>query len=177
MTSSDRSRAGASVVASIHDRQHFRALDRMLEQSRFFDVLEDHRAASAKPPEDFLIAVKPNFMMGVKVERPSLVYTDPALVEHWLGRLRQAGYGNLRVVEAQNVYSLWYHNRSVVNVARTLGFSANGYEVRDLTNEQFPYDYGGTLGNTSSERRGATPISASRSPRTRPTTCRAARWS
>lgn len=146
MTSATQDTTGASIVAAVHDSQHFRAFDRMLEQSRFFDVLEECRAASGKRPEDFLIAIKPNFMMGVKVEKPPLVYTDPALVEHWLERLRQAGYASLRVVEAQNAYSLWYHNRSVVNVARTLGFSADAYQVRDLTNEQFPYDYGGTLG-------------------------------
>lgn len=119
----------------------------MLEEARFFEILESCRAASGKAPEDFLIVIKPNFMMGVKVEKPPLVYTDPALVEHWLERLRRAGYTNLRVVESQNVYSLWYHNRSVTNVARTLGFTADGSEVRDLTSEQFPYDYGGTLGS------------------------------
>ncbi|GIS59031.1 MAG: hypothetical protein CM1200mP2_12560 [Planctomycetaceae bacterium] len=52
----------------------------------------------------------------------------------------------MRVVEAQNVYSLWYRNRSVNNVARVIGLGGEGYDVHDLTNEQFPFDYGGILG-------------------------------
>ncbi len=136
-----------SIVASMHDPARFRAFDTMLEQTSFFELLDNARAEAGKSRAEFLIAIKPNFMMAVRVEEPPLVYTDPQLVEHWISRLRDQGYTNLRVVEAQNVYALWYHNRSVISVARALGFSGEGYEIRDLTNEQFRYDYGGTLGD------------------------------
>lgn len=136
-----------SVVAAIKDPDKFAALDRMLHEAHFFKTLEAVRLKAGKSKDDFLIVMKPNFMMAIRVEDPPLVYTDPALVERWLEKIRGAGYSRLRVVEAQNVYSLWYRNRSVNHVARVLGFSRTGYEVRDLTNEQFPYDYGGDLGN------------------------------
>lgn len=136
-----------NVVAVVKDTDHTAAFDAMLERSKFFDALEAARARSGKSKKDFLIALKPNFMMTIRVEDPPLVYTDPRLVERWLSKLRAAGYTNLRVVEAQNVYSLWYRNRSVNHVAQTIGLSGKGYQIRDLTNEQFPFDYGGILGN------------------------------
>ena len=135
-----------SVVAAVHDTDKFAALKGMLDQAHFWDTLEAERSRSGKSAADFLVALKPNFMMTIKVEDPPLVYTDPELVERWISWLGEAGYTNVRVVEAQNVYSLWYRNRSVDNVARVIGLSGEGYDVHDLTNEQFPFDYGGILG-------------------------------
>ena len=135
-----------SVVAIVRNDNKLAALEEMLEAAHFFDTLKVVRAASGKAKEDFLVVMKPNFMMTIRIEDPPVVYTDPELVEHWLRKLRDAGYTNLRVVEAQNVYSLWYKNRSVNNVARVIGLLGKGYEIRDLTNEQLPFDYGGALG-------------------------------
>ena len=135
-----------SVVAIVKNEDKLAAFDEMLETGSFFETLEAVRAKSGKDKADFLIAMKPNFMMTIRIEDPPLVYTDPELVDRWLHRLTEAGYTNLRVVEAQNVYSLWYRNRSVNRVARVIGLSGKGYEVRDLTNEQFPFDYGGDFG-------------------------------
>ena len=135
-----------SVVASIKDPDKYTAFDTMLEAAHFFDTLEAIRTRSGKSKEEFLIVIKPNFMMTIRIENPLVVYTDPELVEHWVKKLREAEYTLLRVVEAQNVYSLWYKNRSVNHVARVVGLTGDGYEVRDLTNEQFPFDYGGDLG-------------------------------
>ena len=135
-----------SVVAAVHDTDKFAAFEGMLDQSHFWDTLEAVRSRSGKPASEFLVVLKPNFMMTIKVEDPPLVYTDPELVERWISRLVEAGYTNVRVVEAQNVYGLWYRNRSVNHVARVIGLSGEGYDVRDLTNEQFPFDYGGILG-------------------------------
>ena len=136
-----------SIVSVVEDPDKFAALDRMLEESHFFETLEAVREKSDKSKEDFLIVLKPNFMMTIRIEDPPLVYTDPTLVERWIGKMGEAGFTNIRVVEAQNVYNLWYRNRSVNHVARVIGLNSEGYQVRDLTNEQFPYSYGGDLGD------------------------------
>ena len=135
-----------STVAVVQGDDKFAMLDEMLDSSGFFEVIEAARAASGKSKADFMISMKPNFMMTVRVENPPLVYTDPELVEHWLMRLRDVGYKDLRVVEAQNVYGLWYHNRTVADVAGVIGLSGDGYAIHDLTIEQEPFDYGGLLG-------------------------------
>ncbi len=147
MSSDVRDLEVPSVVAAINDPDKDTAFDGMLEQSLFWETLEAVRSRSGKSPGDFLVVLKPNFMMTIKIEDPPLVYTDPALVKRWIGKLVEAGYTNVRVVEAQNVYSLWYHNRSVNHVARVIGLDGDGYAVHDLTNEQFPFAYGGILGD------------------------------
>ncbi|MCZ6691311.1 MAG: DUF362 domain-containing protein [Planctomycetota bacterium] len=135
-----------SVVAVVRNPDKLEAFDEMLEVGQFFETVEAVRRKSGKSKEDFLIALKPNFMMTIRIEDPPVVYTDPVLVERWIAKLAEAGYPRVCVVEAQNVYSLWYKNRSVNHVARVIGLKGHGYEVRDLTNEQFPFDYGGILG-------------------------------
>ncbi len=73
-----------SIVAAVKDADKFAAFDAMLEQAHFFDTLEAVRAKAGKPKEAFRIALKPNFMMAIRVEDPPVVYTDPTLVERWL---------------------------------------------------------------------------------------------
>tara|TARA_B100000029_G_scaffold460604_1_gene491705 strand:- start:54 stop:1226 length:1173 start_codon:yes stop_codon:yes gene_type:complete len=147
MTMSDvRDLEVPSVVAAIRDTDKLKAFDQMLEESQFWQTLEACRSRSGKSPGDFLVVIKPNFMMAIKIEDPPLVYTDPELVKRWISQLAQAGYTNVRVVEAQNVYGLWYRNRGVNHVARVIGLDGDGFEVHDLTHEQYPFDYGGLLG-------------------------------
>ena len=122
-----------SIVAAVVNPDKYGAFDQMIEQSRFFETLEAVRAQSGKAKDDFLIAMKPNFMMTIKIEDPPLVYTDPQLVEHWLNKLRDAGYTRLRVVEAQNVYNLWYRNRSVNHVARVIGLNLSLIHISEPT--------------------------------------------
>ena len=79
-----------SVVASIKDPDKYTAFDTMLEASHFFDTLEAIRTRSGKNKKEFLIVIKPNFMMTIRIENPPVVYTDPELVEHWVKKLREA---------------------------------------------------------------------------------------
>ena len=72
-----------SVVAAVRNTDKFAAFDGMLEQSHFWETLEVERSRSGKSAGEFLVALKPNFMMTIKVEDPPLVYTDPELVERY----------------------------------------------------------------------------------------------
>ncbi len=73
-------------------------------------------------------------------------YTDPELVEHLVERIREKGFTNIAVAEAQSTLGNYYDNRTVQNMASYLGYSATNYRIVDLTLEKEPHDYGGMLG-------------------------------
>jgi uncharacterized protein (DUF362 family) len=132
------------VVAVKHDDK-FAAMEQVLAQTGFFDVLERHWQDSGKAREDFLVAVKPNISMGYSREDPSTI-VDTELVEYLIDQIVERGFSNVAVVESQNVYGNWFRNRDVVTVARYFGYSERNYRLVDLTEEMVPYDYGGRLG-------------------------------
>jgi len=138
---------GPQTVAVVRDPDKFRALDRVIEDTGFFDLLERRRAASGKSVEDCLVAIKPNFMfMYSTVDRST--YTDPALVERLIDRLRERGYRNLAIVEAQSAYGNYFEGREVPRVAEIVGYRPDGrYRIADLTTEMVPHHYRGTLGD------------------------------
>jgi uncharacterized protein (DUF362 family) len=119
---------------------------RAMDVSGFFEDLEAVYAESGKPRDEFLIALKPNIMTAGVPEKPSPVYTDPALVEYVFDQLRDRGFQNLAVVEARNVYDYSYQGRSVNAVAEMVGYSGAGYRIQDLSEQAEPFDYGGVLG-------------------------------
>ena len=132
-----------AVVAAIHDDDPVKALDEVLKQTGFFDILEEKFKASGKSRDDFSIIIKPNFMFAYnKLDRTT--YTDPALVEHLVSRIREKQFKKLSVVEAQSTYGQFFDHRSVRDVAGYLGFNldgANGYEVVDLTLDKWEYHH------------------------------------
>lgn len=132
-------------VACIHGDDKFRALDQVLEKTDFYDILERKRKSSGKEKEDFLVAVKPNFMMTYnKVDEST--YTDPELVEHLINKLHRRGYTRLALVEARNTYGLYFNKRKVKEVAEYVGYQGKNYSICDLTEEMEEFDYGGPLG-------------------------------
>ena len=112
-----------SVVAAFTDHtiDKYSLLEKVLEHSYFFEVLESDWANSGKDKEDFLIAVKPNLAMMLRRSDVG-TYTDPFLVIHLLRLLLQRGYTNLAVVESQNLYSNWFENRAVIQIAARSGY-------------------------------------------------------
>ena len=122
------------------------ALDGAIERSGLLDNVEKVFQASGKARDGFLIAIKPNIMTASVRQDPSPVYTDPDLVEHLIGRLRQAGFTSVAVVESPNVYDYSYRERTVANVAAFVGYSGQGYRIADLSLEKEPFDYGSVLG-------------------------------
>jgi uncharacterized protein (DUF362 family) len=132
-------------VVCIFDEDKFRALDQVLEKTEFYDVLEKKWKASGKKKDDFLIAVKPNFMMTYNKLDES-TYTDPQLVEYLLNELYKRGYQRLSLVESRNTYGLYFEKREVEEVARYVGYQGKNYTIHDLTQETEEFDYGGPLG-------------------------------
>ena len=122
-----------ATVASIRDADKFAALNRVLGETGFDAILEAKRKDSGKAREDFSIVIKPNFMFAYD-KRDRSTYTDPELVHHLVKRLRDLGFRNLNVVEAQSTYGEYFDKRSVREMAGYLGYDRKaGYEVVDMT--------------------------------------------
>ena len=122
-----------TTIASIRDEDKFAALSRVLAETGFDAILEARRKESGKARQDFSIVIKPNFMFAYD-KRDHSTYTDPALVHHLVKRLRDLGFRNLNIVEAQSTYGEYFDKRSVREMAEYLGYDGKaGYEVVDMT--------------------------------------------
>jgi len=132
-------------VACMKDDEKLSALEKVLEATHFFEIVEGKWRASGKKKEDFLMVIKSNFMMTYNREDKS-TYTDPELVEWLFNKLYARGYTNLALVESRNAYGLYFEKRAVENVAEYVGYRAENYRICDLTQEVEEYDYGGSLG-------------------------------
>lgn len=115
--------ATGSPVAVVEARDKYQALDEALEKSEFFSFLRKQEIKTGKEKSGLRIAVKPNLMMFVSGKEMDVV-TDPQLVEHLLMRLKAEGYTNAFPVESRNVYSNWYENRTVEQVALAAGYKS-----------------------------------------------------
>jgi len=108
-------------------------LDRVLAESGFWEAIERRQAESGKTKADFSVLIKPNTMMvWSRYEVDPANATDPELVLHLIDRLREQGYPNIVVGEAQNVHSHWYHagdpnrGRTAIDV---YGWEGVGYPI------------------------------------------------
>ena len=137
-----------AMVASIRDADKFAALNRVLGETGFDAILEAKRKDTGKARQDFSIVIKPNFMFAYD-KRDHSTYTDPELVHHLVKRLRELGFKNLNVVEAQSTYGEYFDKRSVREMAEYLGYDRKaGYEIVDMTlDADEMLDLGPHLGN------------------------------
>ena len=159
-----------STVAAFTDlgEGKYALLEKALEESGFWQTLEEHRARSGKSGQDFKIAIKPNLSMMLRRADVG-TYTDPFLLVHFLRLLALRGFTRLFVVESQNLYGNWFRNHSVVQVGARLGLVdasllASGADMAqadirvrgggvnltvplvDLTLDQAPHDFGLPIG-------------------------------
>ena len=140
------------AVASIRDDDKYKALESVLSATKFWDIVDAKQVASGKSREQFLIAIKPNFMFAYN-KSDHTTYTDPELVGHLVSLLatEKRGYKNIAIVEAQSTYGEFFDRRSVHEVAGYLGYDISGnsgYRVVDLTKEAISNEHiGPHLGN------------------------------
>lgn len=159
-----------STVVAYTDNEatKYSLLERVLEESLFFELLEQRTKDSRRKKKDFKIVIKPNITMLLRRSDDG-TYTDPFLVIHLLRLLLQKGYTNLTLVESQNFYGEWFTNRAVIQIAARAGYfeesvlsSYNGERSRDvhikgggidayvplvdLTLDMVPYDFGAPVG-------------------------------
>ncbi len=135
-----------ATVHLVNGADKLSALDRAVARAGFVDHVERVYHESGKARDAFCIAIKPNIMTASVREDDSPVYTDPALVEALVDIIRYKGFREIAVVESHNVYDYSYQGRTVQAVAEMVGYRQNGYQVRNLSEEKVPYEYGGALG-------------------------------
>jgi uncharacterized protein (DUF362 family) len=138
--------AGPTTVAAVKGEDKFQVLNRVLEKTGFFEILEKRFKETRKSRKDFSVVIKPNFMF-MHSKKDISTYTDPELVEALIDKISEKGFPNLTIVESQSTYGNYYKNREVLKVAEYIGYSTKkNYRIVDLTEEMVPYDYGGKLG-------------------------------
>jgi uncharacterized protein (DUF362 family) len=136
---------GPTTVVVEKGDDKFKLLDRVLEKTEFFDLLDKRFKDSGKSKQDFSVVIKPNFMY-MHSKKDISTYTDPELVEALIDKITEKGFSNISIVEAQSTLGNYYKNREVVKVAEYIGYSGQkNYRIVDLTEEMVPYDYGGKL--------------------------------
>ena len=133
-----------SIVADATDK--FAALDRALDEAGFEQVLGERLEATGKDPEDLVVVIKPNMMMFLNRKDPT-THVDPELVDHLARRLRAEGVRNIYVGETENILSKFFDGHDVFSVARLAGYTHDSYEIRDLSADAEPYEFGGCLGS------------------------------
>jgi uncharacterized protein (DUF362 family) len=129
-------------VAAIKNVDQFAALDRVIEATGFFDVLERAFQKTAqekqKTRETFSIAIKASFSFMYSLKDPSS-YTDPALVKHLIDKIWDKGFRNITVVEARSTYATFFTNREVKTLARYAGYLGENYAIADLSDGYVAY--------------------------------------
>jgi uncharacterized protein (DUF362 family) len=131
--------ARETVVASIRNEDKFAALDSVLNETEFMDLVREKSRKLGMPEEKFSIAIKPNFMFAYN-KADATTFTDPELVGHLVNLLRAEGFKNISVVEAQSTYGEYFTNRKVREVAEYLGYAIDenaGYKLVDLTEDEY----------------------------------------
>ena len=129
-------------VAAVKGTDRFASLDRVMEATGFFDVLERAfekvREGKQKTRETFSIVIKPNFSFMYSLTDIS-TFTDPALVEYLIDRIYDRGFRNITVVEAQSTYATFFKNRDVRTLARYIGLLGEKYAIVDLSENYVSY--------------------------------------
>jgi uncharacterized protein (DUF362 family) len=109
---------------------------RLLNESGLLAAIDER----GKARKDMVVAIKPTFMLGYHHKDPSVV-SDRDLVEQLARFLREAGCGDVLVIEGPNIYDEFYDRRAVRDVAAYFGFSSPWYRLVDASEDQVPHAF------------------------------------
>jgi uncharacterized protein (DUF362 family) len=129
------------IISEVNNRHQ--ALEAALEQSSFWEKLEESLKKSEVPKEAFTIFIKPD-MEFYAPNAPT--GTDPALVEHLVDLLAEKGFTNILIGEALQVADMWLENRDVMVLADLVGYQfvtaqGNDYEIVNLSEDLVAVDF------------------------------------
>ncbi len=112
----------------------------ILEVAGLFEALEKSMKRQGLSKEDFMVGIKPNWMMAITKEEPH-VWTNSYLVECITEVLLDKGYKNIAIFESDNMYSGFIENHTVSTVLRNIievdfeKYKNKGIEIVNLTEE------------------------------------------
>jgi len=137
---------GQAILEGKDVRQRkFALLEKVIDEAGFWSTLDKVFKNSEKSQSEFQVVIKPNFMF-MHAKQDVTTYTDPDSVMHLVDLIKEKGFTQVRLVEAQSTYANYYKNRKVRTVAANVGYDLDRYEVVDLTEEKEPFDYDPPLG-------------------------------
>lgn len=110
--------------------------DRLLVESDLLAAIDER----GKRRQDMTVAIKPTFMLGYHHKDESVV-SDRDLVERLARFLRDAGVGDVAVIEGPNIYDEFYQRRSVPEVASYFRFASTSYRLVDASQDQVPHAF------------------------------------
>jgi uncharacterized protein (DUF362 family) len=117
-----------------------RLFGRLLRESGLLSALDAAASRLGRRRDEMVVAIKPSFMLGYHHDDPSVV-SDRALLEQLARYLREAGCGDVLVVEAPNIYEDFFRHRSVPEVAEYFAFTSPWYRLVDASREQVPHQF------------------------------------
>jgi len=131
---------GSKLVAVVSHTDKHIGLERALDRSGFWEVIEETRKRTRLTKGKFEILIKPDLNA---FELAGSTATDPSLVEHIIDQLHDRGYVRTTVCEGRDGMAQWLENRDVQVRADLIGYKfvtpkGREYEVIDLAEDLIP---------------------------------------
>jgi uncharacterized protein (DUF362 family) len=147
----------ARVVSVASHTDKYKSLERVLNRSGFWLILENARRRTKLRKDKFEIVIKPDLNA---FELTGSTATDPRLVEFLIDLLHERGYGRTAVGEGRDSMDQWLENRDVQVRADLIGYKfvtpkGRGYDLVDLAEDLVPgpFEEGSILYGTPLPRR------------------------
>ncbi len=129
-------------IGVIKGTEKIRSFEDLLILTDFDKELLDVFESSKKKKSDFKVVIKPNMMVFTNRKKHEVVVTDKELVENLIDHIREMGFEDIAVCEAQNDVGKMLKNHNVKFIADQIGYKPGGrYKIVDLTLESKPYKY------------------------------------
>lgn len=147
----------ARVVAIVSHKEKYKSLDRALNRSGFWLVLDAARRRAGLRKDKFEILIKPDLNA---FELTGSTATDPSMVEFLIDQLHERGYLRTTVGEGRDSTNQWLENRDVQVRADLIGYKfvtpkGREYDVVDLAEDLVhgPFEEGSILYGSPLSRR------------------------
>jgi uncharacterized protein (DUF362 family) len=117
----------------------FHCLEEAIEAAGLKDALNKRLQETGKAADQLRVFIKPDLAFFFK---PATTITDPELVEHLVGWLKNLGFTSICVGVAKDSSGFWLDSRDPMILADLAGYHFDSYDFanlsEDLSEEKFP---------------------------------------